>query len=66
MSIIAAPNDSAQLHLGTHEFRLTSSLIVGARAISGLPSLGLAPFAMVWVRWRGVIVMLWDEPVGLA
>ena len=48
------------------EIQIGPHLFVGARAVSGLPSLGLAPFAYVWIRWRGAIVWLWDEAVGQA
>jgi hypothetical protein len=39
---------------------------LGARAVSGLPKLGLAPFAMVWIRLNGSVIWVWDSAVGSA
>lgn len=38
---------------------------VGARTVPGVPG-RIPDFATVWVRWRGRVVLFWDEGIGRA
>lgn len=48
------------------EIHVGHGVMLGARAVSGSPRLGLAPFATVWLRWNGCTIWVWDDAVGSA
>lgn len=48
---------SAEVHVGY-------GVTIGWRAIDGLPALGLAPFAVVWLRFDGRCFWCWNDGIG--